>query len=60
MRYHAKFHQNRSNGCRDGDLAVSEMAADRHLGFSKLEFLTVGTVNRLILHRDVARPGLGG
>jgi len=33
VRHRAKFHQNRSNGCRDGDLTVFKMAAVRHLGF---------------------------
>ena len=40
MRHLAKFHQNRSNGLqRYGNLTVSKMAAVRHLGFVKIEFL---------------------
>jgi len=31
MRHHAKFHQNRSNGCQDG--------GRRHLHFHKFEIL---------------------
>jgi len=38
MRDRAKFHQNWSNGCRDGDLSVFKMAAIRRLGFVKFEF----------------------
>jgi len=37
---------------RYGDLTVLKMAADRHLGFMKFEFLTVGAVNRPILHQS--------
>ena len=40
MRHHAKFHQNRSNGClqKYGDLMVLKMAAVRHIGFVKFKF----------------------
>ena len=48
MRHHAKFHQNRSNGC---DLTIFKMAAVGHFGFVKFEFLTVGEVKRFILHQ---------
>jgi len=51
MRHHAKFHQNRSNGCRDGDLTVFKMAAVCHLGFVKFDFLMVGAVKGHILHQ---------
>jgi len=34
-----------------GDLTVFKMAAVRHLGFVKFEFLTVGAVKRPILHK---------
>ena len=51
MRHRAKFHQNWSNGCRDGDLTVFKMAAIRHLGFVKFEFLMVGAVKGHILHQ---------
>jgi len=38
MRHNAKFHQNRSNGCKDGDLMVLKMAVVRHLGVVKFKF----------------------
>ena len=37
MRHLAKFHQNRSNGCRDSDLTVIKMVAVCHLEFLKFE-----------------------
>ena len=36
-RHHAKFLQNRSNGCRHGDLTVFKIADVRHLGFVKFK-----------------------
>jgi len=38
VRYRIKLH---------GDLTVFKMTAIRHLGFLKLEFLTVGTIERV-------------
>jgi len=49
MHHHAKFHQNRSHSCRD--ITIFKMAAVRHLGFVKFKFLTVGEVQRTILHQ---------
>jgi len=56
MRHHATFHQHWSNGCmqRYGDLTVFKMAAVRHLGFVKFDFLTVGSVKRPIFHQRPA------
>jgi len=48
MRHHAKFHQNRSNGC---DLTIFKMAAVGHFGFVKFEFLTVGAIKGPILQQ---------
>ena len=49
MHYHAKFHQNRSHSCRD--ITIFKIAAVRHLGFVKFKCLTVGEVQRTILHQ---------
>jgi len=48
MRHHAKFHQNRSNGCY---LTIFKMAAVGHFGFVKFEFLTVGAIKGPILQQ---------
>ena len=52
MRHCAKFHQNRSKRMqRYGDLTVVKMAAVRHLGLVKFEFLIVRAVKGHILHQ---------
>ena len=54
MRHHAEFHQNRLKRLqRYSDLTVLKMAAIRHLGFVKFDFLTVGAVKRPILHQRI-------
>ena len=52
MRHRAKFHQNRSNGCRD--MAVQRFLKWRPsaiLDLRNSKFLTVGAVKRPILHQ---------
>jgi len=49
MHHCAKFNQNRSRGCKFGDLTVFRMAGIRHFGFVKFYFLTVSAVKKPIL-----------
>jgi len=51
MRHPAKFHQNRSNGCRDmAILRFSKWRSSAILDLLNSKFLTAGTVKRPILH----------
>ena len=51
MRHHAKFHQNRSNGCRHGDLTVFNVAAVRHLAFVTFEIFNGRNGQETHLHQ---------
>ena len=52
MRHCAKFHQNRSNGCRDmAILRFLKWRPSAILDLRNSNFLTVGAVKRPVLHQ---------
>jgi len=56
MHHRAKFHQNRSYGCRDMaiHLMVFKMGAISHLRFLKFNFLTVALLNFTKISQTIA------
>ena len=50
MHHGAKFHENRSKGCRYMAITVFKMAAVRHIRLSKIKTLTLRQVLRTNMH----------